>query len=106
MPICLARQHRLLPPGPIRTGNSGMTNLCEALRATANRWRKINQDHRGGIVMIWQGTVYGWKDSLRDASHERPGVFAVDETGHIFIASGGDEYTGAKGWVAADLDKQ
>ncbi|RVU52992.1 hypothetical protein EOL67_04090 [Pseudomonas syringae pv. syringae] len=81
-----------------------MTNLCEALRATANRWRKINQDHRGGIVMIWQGTVYGWKDSLRDASHERPGVFAVDENGHIFIAEGGDDYNGAKGWVAADLD--
>lgn len=83
-----------------------MTQLCEALRAAASKWRKINQDHRGGIVMIWQGTVYGWKDSLRDASQERPGVFAVDETGHIFIAEGSDDYYGAKGWVAADLDKQ
>ncbi|PHX46475.1 hypothetical protein AO354_21185 [Pseudomonas syringae pv. syringae] len=83
-----------------------MTQLCEALRAAASKWRKINQDHRGGIVMIWQGTVYGWKDSLRDASQERPGVFAVDETGHIFIAEGSDDYNGAKGWVAADLDKQ
>ncbi|TRN52798.1 hypothetical protein DT385_26010 [Pseudomonas syringae] len=96
----------LLLEGLIRIGNSAMTQLCEALRATANKWRKINQDHRGGIVLIWQGAVYGWKDALRDASHERPGVFAVDETGHIFIASGGDEYNGAKGWVAADLDKQ
>ncbi|MEX5498360.1 hypothetical protein [Pseudomonas syringae] len=81
-----------------------MTNLREALRATANKWRSINQDHRGGIVLIWQGAVYGWKDSLRDASHERPGVFAVDETGHIFIAEGGDQHDGAKGWAAADLD--
>ncbi|QVI81846.1 hypothetical protein KHW15_07160 [Pseudomonas syringae] len=83
-----------------------MTQLCEALRAAASKWRKINQDHRGGIVMIWQGSVYGWKDSLRDASQERPGAFAVDETGQIFIAEGGDDYNGAKGWVAADLDKQ
>lgn len=82
-----------------------MTDLSGALRATATKWRDLNQDHHGGIVLIWQGEVYGWKDSLRDASHERPGVFAVDETGHIFIAAGGDDYNGAKGWVAADLDK-
>ncbi|WP_117140472.1 hypothetical protein [Pseudomonas amygdali] len=80
-----------------------MNNLCEALRATATKWRNANQEHRGGIVLIWQSAVYGWKDSLRDASHESPGVFAVDETGHIFIAQGGDEYNGAQCWVAADL---
>lgn len=40
--------------------------------------------------------------ALRDASHERPGVYAVDEPCYVFIAEGGDEYNGAECWVAAD----
>ncbi|VVP45076.1 hypothetical protein PS880_05053 [Pseudomonas fluorescens] len=50
-----------------------MSQLIEALRATATRWRESNQEHRGGVVLVWQGSVYGWKNSLRDASHERLG---------------------------------
>ncbi|MCS3473087.1 hypothetical protein M2401_006855 [Pseudomonas sp. JUb42] len=83
-----------------------MTDLSETLRATARKWRNANQHHRGGVVLIWQGKVYGWKDSLRDASSESPGALAIDETGHIFIAEGGDEHNGAKCWVAADLEKR
>ncbi|MDR6918912.1 hypothetical protein J2X66_005817 [Pseudomonas sp. 3296] len=40
---------------------------------------------------------------MRDAGHERPSVYAVDEAGHVFIAEGGDDENGAKCWVAADL---
>lgn len=71
----------------------------ETLRATASHWRATNKQHLGGMVLLWEGKVYGWKDCLRNASHERPGVYAVDEEGHIFIAEGGDEYNGAKCWV-------
>lgn len=46
--------------------------------------------------------MYGWKNCLRDAAHERPGVYAVDEAGHVFIAEGGDDYNGAKCWVAVN----
>ncbi|HHM8127001.1 TPA: antirestriction protein ArdR [Pseudomonas aeruginosa] len=70
------------------------------LRAAAALWRSGHQEHHGGVVLLWQSQVYGWKNCLRDASHERPGVYAVDEAGHIFIAEGGDEYNGAKCWVA------
>lgn len=45
-----------------------MTNLCEALRATANKWRDLNQDHRDGIVLIWQGAVYGWMHCVTRAT--------------------------------------
>ena len=83
-----------------------MASLSESLRATARKWRNADLDHRGGVVLIWQGAVYGWKDPLRDASHESPGVFAVNEAGNIFIAEGGAEYNGAKCWVAADLANQ
>lgn len=74
--------------------------IVEDLRATAQKWRDENQGHQGGIVLVWQESVYGWKNCLRDAAHEQPGAFAVDADGHIFIAEGGDDYDGAKCWVA------
>ncbi|GGJ20934.1 hypothetical protein [Pseudomonas avellanae] len=83
-----------------------MAQLIEALRSTAAKWRAGNLEYREGVVLIWQGAVYGWKDSLRDPSDESPGVYAVNETDHIFIAEGGDECNGAKCWVAAVLDSK
>ncbi|WP_262017359.1 hypothetical protein [Serratia liquefaciens] len=45
----------------------------------ANKWREHNKEHAGdGVVLIWAGEVYGWKNCLRDAQHERPGAIAVD----------------------------
>ena len=70
------------------------------LIALARRWRNENPKHHGGVVLIFAGKVYGWKNLLRDPSDERPGVFAVDADEHIFVAEGGDEYAGAKCWVA------
>lgn len=79
-----------------------MSQLVEALHATVTQWRLSNQDRRGGVVLVWQGEVYGWKNCLRDAVHERPGAYAVDEAGHVFIAEGGDDQSGAKCWVVVD----
>lgn len=63
-------------------------------------WRIANAEHaQSGIVLIWNDEVYGWKNCLRDAQHERPGAIAVDVTGNIFIAEGGNDYDGAKAWV-------
>lgn len=63
----------------------------------AQRWRTQNVEHaHSGIVMIWDGQVYGWKNCLRDAQHERPGVIAVDVDENVFIAEGGNDYDGAK----------
>ena len=83
-----------------------MTQLIEALRATAAKWRGGNQEHRGGVVLVFEGKVYGWKNELRDPACERPGTYAVDKAGLVFKAEGGDEYNGAKAWVAVDLDAQ
>lgn len=71
----------------------------EALRLTAESWRAANRNRRDGVVLIWHGEVYGWKNCLRDVSHEQPGAYAVDGDGHVFIAEGGDEHAGAKCWV-------
>lgn len=78
---------------------NNMSQLIEVLRKTAAQWRAVNPQHHDGVVLVWDGAVYGWKNSLRDAVHERPGVYAVDEAGHVFIAEGGDDYNGAKCWV-------
>lgn len=72
------------------------------LHTIATQWRDRHQEVRGGIVMVWEGKAYAWKDSLRDAGHERPGVYAIDEAGNVFIAEGGDDYNGAKCWVVVD----
>ncbi len=83
-----------------------MSDTLEAMRATATMWRSRNHEYQEGVVLIWQGEVYGWKNKLRDASHERPGVYAVDVTGHVFVAEGGDDLNGAKCWVAAESDNR
>lgn len=79
-----------------------MSNLVEVLHATVAQWRLGNQERRGGVVLVWQGEVYGWKNCLRDAVHERPGAYAVDDAGHVFIAEGGGDQNGAKCWVVVD----
>lgn len=83
-----------------------MTKLIEALRATATKWRAGNQEHPGGVVLVWEGEVYGWKSELCDPESERPGAYAVDKAGVVFKAEGGDDYKGAKAWVAVDPGRQ
>ena len=54
----------------------------------AQAYRAEHQTPPGGVVLVWRGTAYGWKNELRDPGHERPGALAV----------GGDDYHGAKSW--------
>lgn len=79
--------------------------LISALRAAAAKWRANNKEHLGGIVLLWGGTVYGWKNELRDPKSERPGAYAVDMAGLVFKAVGGNDYDGAEAWVALDPDE-
>lgn len=77
-----------------------MGYLLSTVRAVARTYRRTNPERLGGIVLVWQGQAYGWKDCLRNANHEQPGAYAIDEDGHVFIAEGGNAYDGAKCWVA------
>ncbi|MFC3945609.1 antirestriction protein ArdR [Pseudomonas gingeri NCPPB 3146 = LMG 5327] len=76
-----------------------MQHSIADLRKIARVWRKNNAERAGGIVCIWEGSAYCWKNELRDPDHERPGVFAVLEDGQVFIAEGGDYSNGAKQWA-------
>lgn len=81
-----------------------MAQLIETLRAIAAKWRASKPDHCDGVVLVWEGKAYGWKNALRDPASERPGAYAVDKAGLVFLAEGGNDYNGAKSWVAIDPD--
>lgn len=74
----------------------------EAAKAVAQAWRAGESGDRatGGVVLVWESAVYGWKDELRDPGHERPGAVAVDAEGRAWIAEGGNDYDGAHRWTA------
>ena len=71
--------------------------------SAAAAWRATQPAERrdAGIVLVFEGAAYGWKNALRDPQHERPGVVAVDGAGNAWIACGGDDYNGATGWWPA-----
>lgn len=83
-----------------------LAQLVEALRSTAARWRASNLEHREGVVLVWNGEVYGWKDELRDPTSERHGAYAVDKAGLIFRAEGATTTRVQKRGVAIDPDAQ
>ena len=56
------------------------------------------QQQPGGVVLVWAGQVYGWKNELRDPQHERPGALALDADGGILEAVGGNDQDGARAW--------
>lgn len=75
-----------------------------AALAAARQWRCEHPEHHAGVVLVWDGEAYGWKDRLRTPFHERPGAYAVDSEDHVFLAEGGDHYNGAKCWVVVSLN--
>ena len=80
---------------------SGYTSEPEylvGLRSTASEWRARYPEYEAGVVLIWNGSAYGWKSKLREAYTEKPGALAVDDAGHVYVAEGGDDYDGAKVW--------
>ena len=75
--------------------------MTKTLQQIANNWREQHPTHDGGVVLIWNGEAYGWKNTLRDPQQERPGVYAVDLSGNVWVAVGGNDYDGAHKWVVS-----
>lgn len=51
-----------------------MNPSFEVLLTIASQWKERHKECLGGVVLLWEDEPYAWKDSLRDAGHERPGV--------------------------------
>lgn len=82
----------------------GRPTDVEKAVAAAAQWRENEGErdtNRAGVVLVFQGAAYGWKNVLRDPQHERPGAIAVDADGNAWIACGGDDYNGARVWRPA-----
>lgn len=75
-----------------------MKDIKDEIVKAAQIYRASQQLPPGGVVLLWDGVAYGWKNKLRDPGHERPGALAVDEDGNVFEAQGGDECRGAQVW--------
>ena len=75
-----------------------MKDIKDEIVKAAQIYRASQQLPPGGVVLLWDGVAYGWKNKLRDPGHERPGALAVDEDGNVFEAQGGDGYRGAQVW--------
>ena len=80
-------------------------NRVQEARLAAAAWRARWPGHAGGVVLVWSGEGYGWKNCLRDADHERPGALAVDADGNVYRAEGGDDQDGALAWVVVTSDQ-
>ncbi len=70
------------------------------LVAQAALWRdQAGYVGKGGIVTIYNGTVQGWCNQLRDANDWLPECVAIDEDERVYRAEGGDTEHGAALWV-------
>jgi hypothetical protein len=70
---------------------------------TANRWHQANgYVGRGGVVVIFNGDVQSWGNSLRNPDHWQPGCVAVDEDGRTWTSIAGNERNGALMWLPND----
>ena len=73
-----------------------LQKLEQAIKLAEAYRREEGQD--GGIVLVYAGQVYGWKNELRDPQSERPGALAVSADGRVWLAVGGNDQDGAKSW--------
>ena len=76
-----------------------LQKLEQAIKLAEAYRRKEGQD--GGIVLVYAGQVYGWKNELRDPHQERPGALAVNGRNCVWLADGGNDQDGAKSWALA-----
>jgi len=71
----------------------------------SQRWRKeYGYTGKGGVVVIFRGTVQGWVNGLRNPEHWQAGCVALDEAGNVWEARGGDSQNGAALWQEVPMD--
>ena len=59
---------------------------------------KSELGHEGGFVIFFGSEPTAWVKDLQGRCTWVPGCVAVDEHGAEWVATGGDDYDGAKKW--------
>ncbi len=60
--------------------------------------RNVRPNLKGGVVVIHKKHVTGWMNQLRDPQNWKPGCYAVNEDGRIWMTVGGSPDDGATSW--------
>ncbi|MFT0140798.1 hypothetical protein ACEK07_46660 [Alcanivoracaceae bacterium MT1] len=72
-------------------------------RDSANEWRCTRFCYHGLVIVCPGGhEVAGWMDTLRVPKSWVPGCMAVDIDNNMWIATGGNDYDGAREWQRLD----
>lgn len=69
----------------------------------ARTWRErqgTDCERSLGYVVIFNGSVAGWKRELDFPQGWEPGCLAISPEGEVFQAVGGNDYDGAEAWQA------
>lgn len=64
----------------------------------ADAWRRAN-NKTGGFVIMYQGKICCWQDTLSSPSNWQPGSLAVGPSGSQWVATGGDMRAGSEEWT-------
>lgn len=73
------------------------------LKELADQYR-LNVPHnlKNGVVVIYKNKVVGWMNKIKDPQVWKPGCFAVNEDGRIWLSVGGSQDEGAESWQPQD----
>lgn len=75
----------------------------EDLIKMARAWREEKGYlNRGGVIVIHDGIVNGWVNTLRNPDHWVPGCVAIDEEGRSWTTIAGNDREGALMWLPND----
>lgn len=78
-------------------------NTAALLKSLAEEYRRnVRHNLKGGVVVIHRQHVAGWMNELRDPQHWKPGCFAVNEDGRIWMTIGGSQDEGSESWQLQD----
>lgn len=61
--------------------------------------KKMAMSVGGGVIVLFEGAVQSWVDTLRNPEHWQPGCVAVDEDGRSWTAIAGNQGDGALMWL-------
>lgn len=74
----------------------------QAILVAANYLAERPQLGTTGVVILFNDEAIGWMNTLRDPQNWQPGALAIDTQGNLWIATGGDSYSGAGQWQPLD----
>jgi hypothetical protein len=68
-------------------------------RLLGNVRRRDEKFNTSGVIVLFEGNVQSWVNTLRNPEHWQPGCVAIDEGGGSWTAIAGNQGDGALMWL-------